>query len=109
MLQDQEYSVTASIGVSTYPRGRRATPQTLLKNADIAMYRAKEEGKNNFRFYAPEMNVHLVERLSLESGLRRALERDELRLLYQPKVEPARRRTSPASRRWCAGSTRRRA
>jgi diguanylate cyclase (GGDEF)-like protein len=84
-LQSQEYSVTASIGVCTYPHDA-ADAQTLLKNADIAMYRAKEGGKNNFRFFAPEMNVHLIERLSLESGLKRALERDELKLLYQPKV-----------------------
>jgi diguanylate cyclase (GGDEF)-like protein/PAS domain S-box-containing protein len=85
VLHNEEYSVTTSIGVATYPKDG-TDAQSLLKNADIAMYRAKEGGKNNFRFSAPEMNVHLIERLTLESGLRRALERDEMRLLYQPKV-----------------------
>ena len=85
MLQAQECQVTASLGISTYPEDGKDA-QTLIKNADIAMYRAKEQGKNNFRFYAPQMNVHLVERLSLESNLRRAIERNELLLLYQPKV-----------------------
>jgi diguanylate cyclase (GGDEF)-like protein len=84
-LQAQEHAVTASIGISTYPRDAADAP-TLLKNADIAMYRAKEGGKNNFRFFAPEMNTHLLERVSLESGLRHALERDELKVLYQPRV-----------------------
>jgi diguanylate cyclase (GGDEF)-like protein/PAS domain S-box-containing protein len=85
LLYGQEHQVTASIGISTYPQDGKDA-QTLLKNADIAMYRVKEEGKNNFRFYAPQMNVHLVERLSLESNLRQAMERGELLLLYQPKV-----------------------
>ena len=84
-LHAQEYAVTASIGISTYPRDAVDSP-TLLKNADIAMYRAKEGGKNNFRFFAPEMNTHLVERVSLEAGLKHALERDELRVFYQPRV-----------------------
>ncbi len=85
MLQGQECQVTTSIGISTYPVDGR-DGQTLLKNADIAMYRAKEQGKNSFRFHSPQMNVHLAERLSLESNLRRAMERGELLLLYQPKV-----------------------
>ena len=85
MLQGQECQVTASLGISTYPEDGKDA-QILVKNADIAMYRAKEQGKNNFRFYAPQMNVHLIERLSLESNLRRAIERNELLLLYQPKV-----------------------
>jgi EAL domain-containing protein (putative c-di-GMP-specific phosphodiesterase class I) len=77
--------VTASIGISTFPDDGKDA-QTLLGNADMAMYRAKEQGKNAFRFFAPQMNVHVTERLSLESNLRRAIERDELVLLYQPKV-----------------------
>jgi diguanylate cyclase (GGDEF)-like protein len=84
-LQGQDYQVTASLGISTFPEDGRDT-QTLLKNADIAMYLVKEQGKNSFRFFAPQMNVHLVERLSLESSLKQALDRNELLLLYQPKV-----------------------
>jgi diguanylate cyclase (GGDEF)-like protein/PAS domain S-box-containing protein len=84
-LQGREFEVTASLGISIFPEDGQDA-QTLLKNADIAMYLVKQQGKNSFRFYAPQMNVHLTERLSLESGLRRALERNELLLLYQPKV-----------------------
>jgi EAL domain-containing protein (putative c-di-GMP-specific phosphodiesterase class I) len=61
--------------------------QTLMKNADIAMYRAKEQGKNNSQFYSAQINVHSIERLTLESSLRRALERNEFLLHYQPKVD----------------------
>jgi len=85
-LSGQEYHVTASIGVATYPDDG-ADMQTLLKNADIAMYRAKEQGRNAFQFYSAHMNVHSLERLSLESGLRRALERGELVLHYQPQAD----------------------
>ena len=85
-LGGNEYHVTASVGISTYPADG-IDGATLLKNADIAMYRAKEQGKNNFQFYAAQMNVHTVAKLSLESGLRRALERDEFLLHYQPKVD----------------------
>ncbi len=84
-FQGRECGVTASIGISIYPDDGKDA-QTLLKNADIAMYLVKQQGKNSFRFYSPQMNVHLMERLSLESGLRRAMERNELLLLYQPRV-----------------------
>jgi diguanylate cyclase (GGDEF)-like protein len=88
MLGEQEYHITASIGISTYPAdGSDGT--TLLKNADIAMYRAKERGKNNSQFYAAAMNAHSMARLSLETGLRHALERGEFLLHYQPKVDIA--------------------
>jgi diguanylate cyclase (GGDEF)-like protein len=85
-LSGHEYRVTASVGISSYPDDA-ADIQGLLKNADIAMYRAKEQGRNNFQFYSTRMNVHSVERLSMEAGLRRALERDELVLHYQPKLD----------------------
>jgi diguanylate cyclase (GGDEF)-like protein/PAS domain S-box-containing protein len=89
-LAGQEFVLSASVGIGTFPHdGNDAT--ALLKAADIAMYRAKESGKNNFQFYAPEMNVHSFERLALEAALRRALERGELRVHYQPKLDLATR------------------
>ena len=88
MLDGQEYHLTASIGISAYPADS-SDAATLLKNADIAMYRAKERGKNNAQFYAADMNAHSLARLSLETGLRHALERGEFVLHYQPKVDIA--------------------
>ena len=85
-FETQEYHLTASVGISTYP-GDSEDMQGLMKNADIAMYRAKEQGRNNYQFYSVQMNVHTMERLALESDLRRALERDEFLLHYQPKVD----------------------
>jgi diguanylate cyclase (GGDEF)-like protein/PAS domain S-box-containing protein len=86
ILDAQEFHITASIGISTYPADSEDM-QSLLKNADISMYRAKEQGKNNYQFYSAQMNVHSLERLTLESNLRRALERNEFLLHYQPKVD----------------------
>ncbi len=83
-LIGQEFRVTASIGISTYPQDG-LDEQTLTKNADIAMYQAKSEGKNNFQFYSEKLNANSLERLTLESSLRHALERDEFRLHYQAK------------------------
>jgi diguanylate cyclase (GGDEF)-like protein len=85
-LMGQEFRVTASIGVSTYPRDG-LDEQTLTKNADIAMYQAKAEGKNNFQFYSEKLNANSLERLTLESSLRHALERNEFCLHYQAKRE----------------------
>ncbi|MBU1641942.1 EAL domain-containing protein, partial [bacterium] len=84
VLAGQECRVTASIGVSTYPQDG-LDEQTLTKNADIAMYKAKEEGKNNFLFYSDKLNANSLERLNLESGLRHALERNQFQLYYQTK------------------------
>lgn len=87
-IEGHELSVTTSIGISVYPEdGLDAA--TLLKNADTAMYQAKESGRRNFRFFKPEMNVKAVERQSMEEDLRRALERNELTLQYQPIVNLA--------------------
>jgi diguanylate cyclase (GGDEF)-like protein/PAS domain S-box-containing protein len=83
-LMGQECRVTASIGISIYPADGQ-DEQSLMKNADIAMYRAKDEGKNNYRFYSRDIMGRAIERLMLETGLRHALERNEFFLHYQPK------------------------
>jgi len=83
--RQQDFYVTASIGVSVYPDDG-LTAETLIKNADTAMYEAKENGRQSFKFFKAAMNIRAVERQSIEEGLRRALERQEFSLLYQPKV-----------------------
>jgi diguanylate cyclase (GGDEF)-like protein/PAS domain S-box-containing protein len=85
-MKGHELFVTTSMGVSIYPNDG-GDAETLFKNADIAMYKAKEEGRNNFQLYTPAMNVKAMNRLSLENKLRRAIERDEFLLHYQPQVE----------------------
>ena len=84
LLLGQEFRVTASVGIALFPRDG-ADEQTLKKNADIAMYQAKAEGKNNFQFYSRQLDRESLERLTLESSLRHALERDEFELHYQAK------------------------
>ena len=81
-----EFVVTSSIGVSLYPRDGDDL-DTLLKNADVAMYQAKSAGRNSVRFYSGTMSLRSLERLELENGLRYAIQRDELDLHYQPKID----------------------
>ena len=81
-----DLEVTCSIGVALYPDDG-SDPATLLKHADSAMYRAKEQGRNNFQFFTEELNRAIKERFDLESQLRRALERGQFELHYQPRVD----------------------
>jgi diguanylate cyclase (GGDEF)-like protein/PAS domain S-box-containing protein len=85
VILGQECRVTASIGVCMHPEEGQ-DEQSVMKNADMAMYLAKEEGKNNYQFYSNRMKAHSIERLALETNLRRALELEELALAYQAKV-----------------------
>lgn len=84
VLLGERFSVTASIGISVFPQDG-TDEQTLMKNADIAMYDAKEAGRNLVRFFSPEMGAASVERLHLETSLRRALKDEELELHYQAR------------------------
>jgi diguanylate cyclase (GGDEF)-like protein len=90
-LGGQDYQVTCSMGVAVYPADG-ADAETLLMNADAAMYRAKEMGRNGYRLYTAEMSVMVRERLRLQEQLRQALPRNELRLVYQPQVDLRRER-----------------
>ncbi len=85
-VNGQECQLSGSIGIAIYPKDG-TDGASLLKNADIAMYRAKATGRNNFQFYANDMNDHSVERLSLESQLRHAVDRGEFVVHYQPKID----------------------
>lgn len=85
-IRDHQLFVSASIGVSLFPEdGEDST--TLLKNADTAMYRAKERGKNQYQFFAEEMKVVALQRLTLETGLRQAIDNDHFRMVFQPQVD----------------------
>jgi diguanylate cyclase (GGDEF)-like protein len=85
-VEGHEVFVTPSIGIAVFPDDSEDT-DTLLKNADIAMSHAKQHGRNTYEFYSSQMNARALERLSLENQLRRALGRDEMLLVYQPKVD----------------------
>ena len=88
LIDGQEMFVTASIGIACYPAdGHDAA--TLLKNADVAMYRAKQRGRNTFQFFTSDMSTRAFEQLLLENSLRRALERSEFELHYQPQFSTA--------------------
>ncbi|MHB1333709.1 MAG: EAL domain-containing protein [Sulfuriferula sp.] len=84
-VSGQEVYIGFSIGIAIYPNDG-ADAETLLKNADAAMYRAKGRGRNQYQFYTPDMNVRGQELLALETGLRRALSRNEFQLYYQPQM-----------------------
>ena len=85
---EQELYVSASIGISLFPRDG-SDPDELVKHADRAMYSAKDSGRNSYRYFTEDLNREVHEKVILESGLRRAIERGELRLLYQPKIDLA--------------------
>lgn len=101
LIDGQELVVTTSIGISIYPDDSDEAV-LLLKNADIAMYRAKDTGRNSFQLYAPAMNARSLEHLALESALHRALERSEFELHYQPLLDAgsARVMAAEALLRW---------
>ncbi|MBP1993905.1 bifunctional diguanylate cyclase/phosphodiesterase [Paenibacillus eucommiae] len=84
-LKDNDYFVSASIGIAFYPEHGTDAVQ-LLKNADTAMYEVKKNGKNGFQFFTPELNAQLHEKIELEGELRKAIERSELLLHYQPQI-----------------------
>ena len=85
-MEQNTLRITGSIGLSTYPEDGRSA-ELLIRNADLAMYQAKEKGRSNYQFFEKGMNVRAVERQSIEGDLRFALERDELVMHYQPKVD----------------------
>jgi len=85
-IDQQDLHITTSIGVSIYPDDGRDA-ETLIRNADTAMYQAKENGRQTYQFFKPAMNVRAVERQSVEESLRRALKRQEFTLQYQPKID----------------------
>ncbi len=85
-IEGHQLHVTISIGISLYPNDGEDA-ETLLKNADIALYHAKEQGRNNYQFYNPALNTRTLERVKLENRLRQALEMKELVVLYQPQVD----------------------
>jgi diguanylate cyclase (GGDEF)-like protein len=85
-IDNHDLHVTTSIGVSVYPDDGEDA-ETLIRNADIAMYQAKEKGRNSYQFFKPAMNVRAVERQSIESSLRSAVKNGEFVLRYQPKVD----------------------
>jgi predicted signal transduction protein with EAL and GGDEF domain len=87
-LQSHELHVTASIGISLYPSDG-AAPEQLLRSADVALYRAKDFGRNRLQLYDATMNARIVEQMALESHLRRAIDQQQFSLVYQPQIDLA--------------------
>ena len=85
-LYQREIYIGASIGITVYPDDAN-TPDALLRNADMAMYQAKEQGRNNYQFFTPSMQRQTIERQQMEQDLRQALQRNELELFYQPVID----------------------
>ena len=102
-IDGHEVFVTASVGVAVSEHGRES-PEELLRDADAAMYRAKELGGGRYEVFDVALRHRLVERMEIESDLRHAVERDQLELHYQPLIELA-TSASSGSRRCCAGAT----
>ncbi len=86
VVQGRPLNITCSLGISVFPE-HGTNSETLIKNADAAMYFAKESGRNNFRFFTKDLSAQAVERLTLENSLRPALEKNEFFLMYQPQVD----------------------
>jgi diguanylate cyclase (GGDEF)-like protein/PAS domain S-box-containing protein len=101
LLAEKEFRVSTSIGITVFPRDG-ASAEDLLRSADTAMYRAKERGRDNYQFYTPSMEAGLLDRLSMENDLRRAIEREEMLVYYQPVMDIASGRIvgSEALLRW---------
>ena len=85
IVEGHELYVSASIGIALYPQDGTSI-DTLIKHADVAMYHVKGQGKNGYQFYSNEMNVPYLEKLSLDTGIHRALDNNEFSLVYQPQV-----------------------
>jgi diguanylate cyclase (GGDEF)-like protein/PAS domain S-box-containing protein len=88
VLNGHEFRITASIGIAMFPSDGEDA-DSLLRNADTAMYRAKDQGRDNYKLYTPKMNARIAERLALENSLRHGLERGEFLVYYQPQVDIA--------------------
>ncbi len=88
VIQGHSLTISCSLGISIFPE-HGTDGETLIKNADAAMYCAKENGRNNFQFFTEDMNAQVVERLTLENSLRLALDKKELFLVYQPQMDIA--------------------
>ena len=110
VVGDEEIVVSASIGITIYPTDD-VDLDTLLRHTDMAMYRAKSSGRDTYCFFSDDLNASVSARLSMEGSLRRAIEREEFTLHYQPKADlrsgaSHRRRGAdalalPGPRRWC--------
>ena len=104
-VRGHQVVIGTSIGIALAPNDG-AEPDQLLRNADMALYRAKAEGRGTYHFFQPEMDAQMQERRRLELDLRKALAAEQFELHYQPLVDIRPWRLSRASRRCCAGTTR---